>query len=180
MLGFFLAAWLAVVKWPLTLFMDAAFLRQKRRRATRGFDAWAVTVCAGGPSAIARATAERVEYENDPLGGLLDYVAAPAVTWDRRRGDCDDFAYLSAELLRRAGLESWIASYLTRNVKDSHVVCLFRDANGYAVMDQGLIRGPFPTLARAADAGNPNARNVAHCVRRYGRGPDLVGKICLS
>jgi transglutaminase-like putative cysteine protease len=180
MLDFLLAGWLAVVKWPLTLFMDAAFLRGTRRRAAPGFDAWATKVAAGGPHAVARATAQRVAYENDPLGGLLDHVAAPAVTWARRRGDCDDFAYLSAELLRRAGVECWLASYFCWHVNDSHVVCLFRHASGYGVMDQGLIRGPFPTLAEAADAGNPGAKTVARYVRRYGRGPDLIGKLFLA
>lgn len=160
--------------------MDAAFLRETRRRAAPGFDAWAAKAAAGGPEAVARATAERVTYKNDPLGGLLDYVAAPAVTWARRRGDCDDFAYLSAELLRRAGVESWIAVYFCRKVVDSHVVCLFRDASGYGVLDQGLIRGPFPTLARAAEAGNTGATTAARCVRRYGRGPDLIGKLFLE
>jgi len=156
--------------------MDAAFLRGTRRRAAAEFDAWASRVAAGGPAAIARATAERVAYANDPLGGLLDYVAAPAVTWAHRRGDCDDFAYFSAELLRRAGVESWLASYFCWKVADSHVVCLFRDANGHGVMDQGLIRGPFPTLAEAAAAGNPGAKTAARCVRRYGRGADFIGK----
>ena len=179
-LDFLLAVWLAVVKWPLTWFVDAAFLRGTRRRAAAGFDAWAAKAAAGGPAAVARATAERVTYANDPLGGLLDYVAAPAVTWARRYGDCDDFAYLTAELLKRAGVECWIASYLSWNVKDSHVVCLFRDADGYGVIDQGLIRGPFDTLAEAADAGNPGAKNAARHVRRYGRGADLIGKCFLK
>ena len=129
------------MKWPLTLFTDAAFLSGTRRRAAAGFNAWAAKVAAGGPTAVARATAERVKYANDPLGGLVDYVAAPAVTWARRYGDCDDFAYLSAELLRRAGVESWLASHFCWNVKDSHVVCLFRSADGFGVLDQGLIRG---------------------------------------
>jgi transglutaminase-like putative cysteine protease len=180
MLDFLLAAWLAAVKWPLTIFIDAAFLRGMRRRVAPAFDAWAAKAAAGGPAAIARATAERVTYANDPLGGLLDYVAAPAVTWARRYGDCDDFAYLTAELLRRADVESWVVSYLSRNVKDSHVVCLFRNADGYGVLDQGLIRGPFRTLAEAADAGNPGAKNAARWVRRYGRGADLIGKCFLK
>ena len=176
MLDNILAIWLAVVKWPLTLFIDATFLRGTRRRAASEFAAWADTAAAAGSAAVARATAERVTYANDPLGGLLDYVTAPAVTWARRRGDCDDFAYLSAELLRRAGVECWLASYFCWKLEDSHVVCLFRDGNAYAVMDQGLIRGPFPTLDEAADAGNPGAKNAARYVRTYGRRPDYIGK----
>lgn len=160
--------------------MDAAFLRGTRRRAAPGFDAWAAKAAAGGPVAVACATAERVTYANDPLGGLLDYVAAPAVTWARRRGDCDDFAYLTAELLRRAGVEGWVASYFCWNVGDSHVVCLFRGEDAYGVIDQGLIRGPFRTLAEAADAGNPGAKNAARCVRRYRRGADVIGKSFLD
>jgi hypothetical protein len=176
MLDFVVATWLAVVKWPLTLFMDAAFLGGIRRRAAAGFEAWAAKAAEGGPAAVARAVADRVTYAPDPLGGLVDYVAAPAVTWARRYGDCDDFAYLAAELLRRAGVATWLASYFCRNVKDSHVVCLFRDAQGYGVLDQGSIRGPFHTLAEAADATSAAAKTAGRYVRRYGRGADFIGK----
>lgn len=176
MLAFLVAAWTAVVKYPLTLLFDTLLLRRVRRGAAAGLAAWAEEVAARGPEGIARAVAERVTYFNDPLGGVLDYVAAPAVTWARRRGDCDDFSYLTAELLRRAGVASWLATYVCWRVPRSHVVCLFRDASGYGLIDQGLLRTGFPTLEEAAAAGRPGAAVAAQYVRRYSRGADLIGR----
>jgi transglutaminase-like putative cysteine protease len=176
MLTFLVATWSVAVKWPLTLLVDALLLRRVRRGAGAAFAAWADDAAARGPEGIARAVADRVTYLNDPLGGLLDYVAAPAATWARRHGDCDDFSYLTAELLRRAGVESWVATYVCWNVKDSHVVCLYRGAGGYGFIDQGLLRDGFPTLAEAAAAARPKAAVAAQYVRRYGRGADLVGR----
>ncbi|MGD8718696.1 MAG: transglutaminase domain-containing protein [Candidatus Zixiibacteriota bacterium] len=173
---FLIGIWTAAFKWPLTFFIDALFLRKVRRQAGPGFDAWARAAAAAGPEAIARAVAERVEYVLDPVRGIVDFVTAPAVTWGRRYGDCDDFAYLSAELCRRAGLESWVVSYVCWNVKDSHVVCLYRDGSGYGLLDQGLLRGGFATLGDAASAARPKSRVAGEYVRRYGRGPDLIGK----
>jgi transglutaminase-like putative cysteine protease len=176
MIAFLVAAWSVAVKWPLTLLFDTLLLRPVRRRAAAAFAAWADDAAARGPDGIARATASRVTYLNDPLGGMLDYVAAPEVTWARRYGDCDDFSYLTAELLRRAVVESWLATYFCWNVKRSHVVCLYRDAGGYGLIDQGLLRDGFGTLEEAAAAAQPRAAVAAQYVRRYGRGADIVGR----
>lgn len=176
MLAFLVAAWSAAVKWPLTLLFDTLSLRPVRRRAAAGFAAWADDAATRGPKGIARATAARVTYLNDPLGGILDYVAAPEVTWARRYGDCDDFSYLTAELLRRAGAAGWLATYLCWNVKRSHVVCLYYDGRGFGVIDQGYVRDGFRSLAEAAAAARPRATVAAQYVRRYGRGADLIGR----
>ena len=176
MIAFLVAAWSVAVKWPLTLLFDTLSLRPVRLGAAAGFAAWADDAAARGPEGIARATAARVTYLNDPLGGMLDYVAAPEVTWARRYGDCDDFSYLTAELLRRAAVESWLATYVCWNVKRSHVVCLYRDAGGYGLIDQGLLRDGFGTLEEAAAAARPRAAAAAQYVRRYGRGADIVGR----
>ncbi len=176
MLTFVVAAWLAAVKYPLSLFFDAFLFRRVRLRAAAGFAAWAENAAARGTDGIARAVAARVTYVNDPLGGMLDYVAAPEVTWARRRGDCDDFSYLTAELLRRAGVAGWLATYVCWNVKHSHVVCLYHDSRNFGVIDQGQVRDGFDSLAGAAAAARPRATVAAQYVRRYGRGADLIGR----
>jgi transglutaminase-like putative cysteine protease len=176
MLAFLVAAWSAAVKYPLTLLFDTLLLQRVRLGAAAGFAAWADDAAARGPEGIARAVAARVTYLNDPLGGMLDYVAAPEVTWARRYGDCDDFSYLTAELLRRAGVASWVATYVCWNVKRSHVVCLYYDGRGFGVIDQGYVRDRFRSLPEAAAAARPRAAVVAQYVRRYGRGADLVGR----
>lgn len=176
MLAFLVAAWSVTVKWPLTLLFDTLLLRPVRLGAAAGFAPWADEAAAGGPEGIARAVAARVTYVNDPLGGALDYVAAPEVTWARRRGDCDDFSYLTAELLRRAGVAGWLATYLCWNVRSSHVACLFYDGRGFGVIDQGHVRRGFDSPAGAAAAARPNAAVAAQYVRRYAQGADLVGR----
>jgi hypothetical protein len=176
MAEFAVKIWLAAVKWPLTFFFNRFVLRRTRLRATPAFAAWAATAAAGGPPGVTAAIKSRVRYVNDPLGGLLDYVAAPEVTWARGRGDCDDFSYLAAEVLRRAGVECWIATYVCWNVKDSHVVCLFRLGERYALLDQGALRMDFASLEEAAREAKPTAKVVAHYVRPYARGSETIGK----
>jgi transglutaminase-like putative cysteine protease len=176
MIAFIVAAWSVAVKWPLTMLFDTLLLRSVRLGAAAAFAAWADEAAARGPEGIARAVAARVKYLNDPLGGMLDYVAAPEITWARRRGDCDDFSYLTAELLRRAGVAGWLATYLCWNVKRSHVVCLYHHGRGFGVIDQGYVRGGFRSLGEAAAAARPRATVAAKYVRRYGRGADLIGR----
>jgi hypothetical protein len=173
---FLLAAWAVAVKWPLSFLADALFLGPFRRRAAADFPAWARGAVAAGPEGVARAVAARVKYRADPLGGLLDYVAAPEVTWGRGIGDCDDFSYLTAELLRRARFDSWLASYFCWNVKDSHVVCLYRDGAAFGLIDQGQLRRGYRSLYEAATAAQPESGVAARYVRRYGLGADLIGR----
>ncbi len=176
MLTFLLAGWAVAVKWPLSFLANTLLLGSLRGRAAADFSAWARDVATGGPKGIARAVAARVEYCADPLGGLLDYVAAPEVTWARRIGDCDDFSYLTAELFRRAGVESWLASYLCWNLADSHVVCLYYHDRAFGVIDQGFLSYGYKSLGDAATAAEPKASVAARYVRRHGRGADLVGR----
>lgn len=171
-----LAAWGVAVKWPLSFLADALFLGSFRGRAAAGFSAWARNAGPRGPEGVARAIAGRVKYSPDPLGGLLDYVATPEVTWRRGIGDCDDFSYLTAEMLRRARIDSWLASYLCWNVKDSHVVCLYRAGGVFGIIDQGHLRRGYRSLDEAAAAAQPEGGIAARYVRRYGRGADLIGR----
>jgi len=172
-----LAAWLAAVKAPLSFLADAFHYRPLRLRAAAGFERWAAAAAAAGPAAIAAAIRERVVYVSDPLWGALDVVTAPAVTWARRAGDCDDFSYLAAELLRRAGLETWVVTYFCWRLADAHVACAYRDAEDrFGLLDQGHLTDGRPTLAAAAAAGRPSGRVAATLAQRYGRGADFIGR----
>jgi len=168
--------WLAAVKWPLSVLMDALFFGRARRRRQGAFELWAREAAAGGPPAIAAAIKQRVAYGYDPLKGLIDYVTTPAATWARGRGDCDDFAYLSAALLTLAGYDCWIANLLARNVVDSHVVCIFRDGRGYATLDQGYLSGSNENLEAAAREAAPTPKLLTTLIQPYGRGGDYLGR----
>lgn len=168
--------WLAVVKRPLSVLADALFFRGLRASRQIAFGDWAQEAAAGGPSAIAAAIKQRVTYNYDPLKGLIDHVTSPAVTWARGRGDCDDFAYLSAALLNLAGHDCWIVNYLARNIVDSHVACLYRDGEGYAALDQGYLSKPYKSLEAAAQAAAPTPRLLFTLIQPYGRDGDHLGR----
>jgi hypothetical protein len=178
MAAFLVRLWLVVVKYPLTVIFNLLFYERLRRKATPAFDAWSTAAAAGGPAAVAAAVRERVSYLADPLGGAVDFVQAPAVTWARRAGDCDDFSYLAAELFTRSGRAAWLVHYAAWNLFDSHVVCLWAERPGeFGVFDQGDLRPGFPTLQAAAAAGAPpGVKIAATVVQRYRRDGDLVGR----
>jgi transglutaminase-like putative cysteine protease len=169
--------WHGVVKRPLSSFTDALYYRPLRLRATAGFNAWAAAI-PPTPAAVAAAVKERVAYLSDPWRGVWDYVAAPAVTWARRAGDCDDFAYLTAELLERAGIPAWVATYVTTRPGDAHVVCLYGDDGGFGYIDQGYRRDGFATLDDAATAARPASagKDLARLVVSYGARGDAIGR----
>lgn len=62
-------------------------------------------------------------WSSDPISGHLDYHSAPRVTCARKKGDCDDYAYLWAELLKGHG-SRWILH--TRSKEGGgHAMCVF-------------------------------------------------------
>lgn len=63
------------------------------------------------------------QWSSDPLGGNLDYHSAPRVTCARKKGDCDDYAYLWAELLKGHG-NRWILSTFSTE-GGGHAMCVF-------------------------------------------------------
>lgn len=168
--------WLAAVKRPLSVLADALFFRGLRASRQTAFGDWAQEAAAGGPPAIAAAIKQRIAYGYDPLKGLIDHVTSPTVTWARGRGDCDDFAYLSAALLNLAGLDCWIVNYLARNIVDSHVVCLYRDGDGYAALDQGYLSKRCESLEAAARAAAPTPKLLFTLIQPYGRDGDYLGR----
>lgn len=61
-------------------------------------------------------------WSQDPLGGNLDYHSFPRVTCARKKGDCDDYAFLWEELLRGYG-QGWIMYTYTKT--QGHAMCVF-------------------------------------------------------
>jgi len=66
-------------------------------------------------------------WSSDPMGGSLDYHSFPRVTCARKRGDCDDYAFLWEELLRGYG-ECWIMYTYGKN--GGHAMCVFKGTEG--------------------------------------------------
>jgi hypothetical protein len=62
-----------------------------------------------------------VKWEQDQWG---DWIQSPALTWGLKRGDCEDFAALSMELLSRIGINAYLLSIVMSPMKYSHAVCV--------------------------------------------------------
>ena len=69
----------------------------------------------------------QVTWTKDGLLHLYDSISYPQVTWAKKKDDCDGFAILAAELLRRLDSKTnpVLITALGRPVKYSHTVCAF-------------------------------------------------------
>jgi len=96
--------WSDVVAWALPLYprVDALPAELEARIA-----AWSkLPTPRARLKAALRAVQDEVRYFGVEMGENTHRPAAPAQTWERRRGDCKDKAYLLATILRRLGIDS--------------------------------------------------------------------------
>ena len=63
---------------------------------------------------------------------LFDCISYPQVTWAKKKDDCDGFASLAAELLRRwdPNCNPVLVTAMVRPFKASHTVCAFTLSEG--------------------------------------------------
>ena len=68
---------------------------------------------------------------------LYDTISYPQTTWAKKRDDCDGFAVLAAELLRRwdPGTSPVLLTVMMLPARQSHTVCVFRDGTAYRFFD---------------------------------------------
>lgn len=74
----------------------------------------------------------QVEWTRDGPLHLYDSISYPQATWAKKRDDCDGFATLAAELLRRydSGYNPVLVTAMVRPVQASHTVCVFTALQG--------------------------------------------------
>ena len=92
------------------------------------------------PQAVATFLSHEFTYQTDEaLFGTLEHWQQPEEFLARRAGDCEDYALLARELLRR----NWIQAEVLSVVKadgTGHTVCVFRDVHGrYQIIDEGRL-----------------------------------------
>jgi hypothetical protein len=170
--------WSVTVKALLTFAVNRLILLRAAEEAEPSFREWLSAKRGKNPETVFSDIAERITYVIDPWHGIVDYVTAPATTWARRYGDCDDFSYLAAEALSSLGYPAWIVTYITWNLYASHTVCVLRLDCKYRVFDQGLRGGEFETLGEAVDYTKGILPPVmTRFVRRYRGRFDVPGRI---
>ena len=74
----------------------------------------------------------QVTWTMDGPFHLFDCVSYPQVTWAKKKDDCDGFASLAAELLRRwdPNCSPVLVTAMVRPVRASHTVCAFTPSEG--------------------------------------------------
>ncbi len=170
--------WSVTIKSLLTLAANRIIFRRQAAAAEPVFNEWLKEKRGKEPEKVCAEIEERVTYLIDPWHGVVDYITAPALTWGRRYGDCDDFAYLVAEALSSLAYPAWIVTYITWNLYASHTICVLRLDCKYRVFDQGLRGGEFETLGDAADYIKDLLPPVmTRFVRRYRGRFDLPGRL---
>jgi len=78
------------------------------------------------PKDLVRWYANEFEYRME----MMDDWQSPAETVDARKGDCEDFAYLSHAALKDLGLESNVYLLNFKGIKTKHAVCIFKEKDG--------------------------------------------------
>jgi len=91
---------------------------------------------------------ENVRYKADLFG---DSWSSPAETLKRGRGDCEDFAFLSEEVLSQLGYEPYIIAFIKRDIGDWHAICAFKAKGLYHYFDNfNLVKTRAESLERLA------------------------------
>ena len=93
------------------------------------------------PKAVAEFLHRTFTFKTDQtLFGVEDYWQTPQEFLARTMGDCEDYAILAVELLRRNGIEAHLFS-LFGEEGYAHTVCVFLDAQGrYNILNQDKLR----------------------------------------
>ena len=91
----------------------------------------------------------QVKWTMDGPLHLFDCVSYPQVTWAKKKDDCDGFASLAAELLRRwdHSCNPVLVTAMVRPFQASHTVCVFTPSQGrlWFFDNYSLRRGNFQT-----------------------------------
>lgn len=91
------------------------------------------------PKAISKFIKTNFEFVEDrQLFGQVDYWQSPKEFWERKAGDCEDFALLAESLLKSIGYEAHTVSIYGPDGY-AHTVAIFKDANRYHVMNEGRL-----------------------------------------
>ena len=94
----------------------------------------------GSPQSIYDWISSEIDYE------ITEYWQNPDVTLERKKGDCGDVSWLGTEMLRVLGYQSYILVGKNKYNKNRHAVTLFRESEGWRLMDfiLGWVRiGPY-------------------------------------
>ncbi|MBM3173990.1 MAG: transglutaminase domain-containing protein [Chloroflexi bacterium] len=85
-------------------------------------------------------------------GEFRGHSQTPLGTFNRKKGQCSDMAVFAAYILNKAGYDCkmLIAGEFSTRLTKTHAVCLYNSDNEFYTIDNGIRRGPFPTIKDVA------------------------------
>ena len=87
---------------------------------------------------------QKMKYKYDPLRGQIDILYDVDKIYENNfEGDCDEYSILQHRLLTELGYESYVVSYVQKNIVNSHSMCLFKlkDGKFQSISTEGLKEG---------------------------------------
>ena len=111
-----------------------------------------------------RARLRDVKWKKDWIPQLFDCVSYPQRVWAKRKDDCDGFAILAAELLKRwdPQTDPVMVTAMVTPMKDCHSVCVFKQGGSLRYFsNERLEPGIFQSYANiVADLTRPPKRLI--------------------
>ena len=119
LMDWFLRFWLRRVRYPWS---------RLRRRLCEGKYAQGELPSAGSLEEIAQCL-QQVTWTMDGPLHLYDSVSYPQTVWAKKKDDCDGFAVLASEILKRwnSETEPALLTVMVRPARLSHTVCAFKE-----------------------------------------------------
>lgn len=94
---------------------------------------------------------------------LFDCISYPQTVWSKKEDDCDGFAILAAELLRRwaPATNPVLVTAIVRPMPLSHTVCAFRQGDSFLFFDNSALRqGNFQEYRDTVDQFTRRAKSL--------------------
>jgi len=88
------------------------------------------------PDLLVRFMKNNFIFEEDRnIFGIEDYWQTPQEFWDRKTGDCEDYALFAHHVLRQNGIESYVVSFYGIN-QFAHTITVYVENGFYNVINE--------------------------------------------
>ncbi|MDP3920528.1 MAG: transglutaminase-like domain-containing protein [Candidatus Omnitrophota bacterium] len=123
------------------------------------------------PKALAHFMHRSFEFVQDAhLFGTNDYWQSPEEFWERRAGDCEDYALFAKQALANIGIEAYVVSFYAGNGY-GHTIALYKENGLFNIIDEARLReASAKTIEEAISIVNADWTWGALAERRGSRG----------
>jgi hypothetical protein len=123
------------------------------------------------PKALVQLMQKEFKFQDDQsLFQKSDHWQSPEEFWNRRAGDCEDFALFTQYVLTQHGIEAYVIN-LYGPLGHAHTVTVFMEEGLYSIIDQDKLRHyRTKTLEAALSRVYPDWIWAARAEMKYGQG----------